>query len=488
MLKYRFINLYYSLRYLERRKLWLLICLLSLSVGICVYWIYLSSLSTLDRIHRRGELIVVTRNSPTTYYTGPEGPTGFEYDLAKAFAEQLGVQLKIVVPNSFSNIIPMIEHRDADIAAAGLTITEKRQQVVSFSQPYQEVFQQIVYHRQSTPPRKVEDLIGKEIAIVANSSHAERLRYLKQEYPELTWTEYDDVESEELLYRVWRKELDFTVADSNELEVARRTYPDLEAGFNITQAQRLAWAMHKGSDDSLLKAVEDFFTHIRNNGILTQLQERHYGHVGRFNYVGTRIFMSHIAKRLPTYQLWFQQAAQQHDLDWRLLAAMGYQESQWDPLAVSPTGVRGLMMLTQATAGQLDIQNRLDPRQSIFGGAFYLSDLKSRLPKDIEDPDRIWMALAAYNVGIGHVMDARIITRKTKGDPNKWVDLKDSLPLLSHSKWYQQLKYGYARGREPVQYVQNIRRYYDILVWITEKDKSQAPSQTDVFSILPEPL
>src|SRR5690606_3661040 len=199
---------------------------------------------------------------------------------------------------------------------------------------------------------------------------------------------------------------------------------------------------------------------IRHNGVLAQIIERHYGHTDRFDYVGTRIFMRHIEERLPAYRATFEEAGTLSGTDWRLLAAMGYQESHWDPDAVSPTGVRGIMMLTRNTARHVGIDDRLDPEKSILGGANYFSMVKEKVPERITEPDRTWFALAAYNVGFGHLEDARILTQGQGGNPDRWMDVRERLPLLSQKKWYRQTKYGYARGHEPVIYVENIRSYY----------------------------
>jgi len=146
------------------------------------------------------------------------------------------------------------------------------------------------------------------------------------------------------------------------------------------------------------------------------------------------------------------------------LAAIGYQESHWKARARSRTGVRGLMMLTRTTAKEMGVKNRLNAEQSIKGGSAYFAKLKKRF-EHINEPDRTWIALAAYNVGAGHVRDAQKITEKQGGDPERWMDLKERLPLLAQKKYYKKTQFGFARGYEPVEYVQNIRRFYDLLVW-----------------------
>lgn len=324
--------------------------------------------------------------------------------------------------------------------------------------------------------------------MIAGSSHVERLEELKKQHPDLTWNEHDDMESEQLLQLVEDKIIDYTIADSNELALNQRFLLELRSAFDISDPQQLAWAFPLTEDTSLYDKAMVFFWQILNNGELTQLIERHYGHVTKFDYVGNRIYLRHITTRLTKYQDFFQKAAEQYSLDWELLAAVGYQESHWNPRAISPTGVRGIMMLTQQTAGHLGIKNRLDPRSSIFGGAKYLSQIRSRLADEIKEPDRTWFALAAYNVGYYHLEDARIIARESGKDPNQWVDIKSTLPLLSRKKWYKKTRFGYARGWEPVRYVENIRRYHDLLNWHLNKNKENNDTDNDVFSILPPVL
>jgi membrane-bound lytic murein transglycosylase F len=251
--------------------------------------------------------------------------------------------------------------------------------------------------------------------------------------------------------------------------------------------------MAHAEDASLYQAMETFFDRIREDGTLTQLIERHYGHIGRLNFVELRTFVRHLDNRLPKYRAFFEEAAEIIDTDWRLLAAIGYQESHWNPKAKSPTGVRGIMMLTLATAKQMKIKSRLDPKQSIIGGAKYLRFIKRKLPDRIPEPDRLWLTLAGYNVGFGHIEDARILTKQLGDDPDKWAEVKKHLPKLSLKKWYKQLKRGYARGKEPVNYVDNIRAYYELLKWqLRQREAKNSPKEEKnphhALSITPEAL
>ena len=440
--------------------------------------------TVLQEIRSRGELRVVTRNAATSYYEGPLGPGGLEYELTSRFAERLGVRLNILVPDNFTEILAMVVRGDADLAAAGLTITEERRKWVRFGPAYQKIAPQLVYRVGTRTPKNLGDLNGT-LEVVAGSSHEEKLRELKAEYPDLSWVSNDELSSEELLALVWEQVIDYTIADSNEVAIVRRFYPELRVAFDISGKEPLAWAFPLAGDASLYEEAQKFFGELRDSGELEQLLERYYGHVQDFDYVGTRRYMAHIEQRLPQYLELFQRAAAETGVDWRLLAAIGYQESHWNPKAVSPTGVRGLMMLTLDTMRYLGLSDRRDPEQSIMGGARYFAIIRNGLPEQIREPDRTWMALAAYNVGIGHLQDARKLAEKIGGNPNRWADVKKALPLLSQEKWYKQTRYGYARGREPVRYVENIRSYYDILVWYTEKDQPEEPPPPPVPDMLP---
>lgn len=429
----------------------------------------------LERVQKKGTLVVVTRNAATTYYEGSRGFTGLEYDLVSGFAREQGLKLEIVVATNVSDVLRMLSEGRADLAAAGLTITPAREQWARFTPPYQKITQQLVYRTGKRRPRSLDKLDGT-LMITANSSHLEQLQVLKADHPALSWKENQELESEDLLTQVWEKEIDYTVADSNEVAMYRRFFPELRIAFDISEPQQLAWAFAKSTDDSLYWAACDYFKGLKEDGRLALLKERYYGHLDDFDYVGTRTYIRHIRNRLPKYRATFEDAAKEFGIDWRLLAAAAYQESHWNPDAVSPTGVRGIMMLTEATASYLGVSERTDPEQSIRGGAQYVNILLKKIPKRIKDPDRSWLALASYNVGFGHLEDARVITQRQGGNPDSWKDVKERLPLLSKRKWHRKTRHGYARGGETLRYVENIRSYYDILVWLTDRQRPDLPA------------
>lgn len=426
--------------------------------------------STLDQVLELGELRVVTRESETAFFVGPDGPAGPEFDLVQGFADELGVRLVIDTVDSVSEVMPYLANGKAHMAAAGLSITESRRAVLDFGHPYNTVDMHLIYQLGTGKPRAVDELVGRSIEVVAGSSHSDMMQSLAAVYPDLTWTENTEDEVADLLKKVALGEIDFTIADSTEYGIQRHFYPDLRVALDLKIADPIAWAFNKENDDSLLARADDYIIKSDRSGFLAQVKDRYFGYTDRFDYVGTRAFIRHFETRLPRYREIFEEAGEAWGLDWQLLAALGYQESHWRSHAVSPTGVRGIMMLTEATADYLDVEDRMDPASSIFGGAQFLARQLERIPDSVDEPDRTWFAMAAYNVGYNHIKDARQIVEWQGGDPDKWVDLSEALPLLAQHKWYSRVPFGYARGWEPVLYVNNIRAYYNIIGWLAENE------------------
>jgi len=425
--------------------------------------------STLERVQAEGVLRVITRNSPATYFQDRNGETGFEYELVKRFADDLGVKLQIETADNLNELFTSLNRPNGPVlAAAGLVESDGRRKHAQFSLPYLEVTPQVIYRNGQQRPTRPDDLLGKRILVLKGSSHAEQLAELKLQLPELTYEESAAVEVVDLLRMVDEGQIDLTLVDSNELAMNQVYFPNVRVAFDLGDAQNLAWATAPGEDRSLLNEINAFLERAQQNGSLQRLKGRYYGHVDVLGYVGAYTFAKHLQQRLPRYEKHFREAAQANQVDWRLLAAMGYQESLWQPTATSKTGVRGLMMLTLRTAQAMGVSDRLNPKQSIEGGAKYIVHVKNQLPESIQEPDRTWFALAAYNIGGGHLEDARKLTEAEGLDPNKWLDVQKILPRLSQKQWYSKTRYGYARGGEPVHFVRNIRRYYDILTWVTQ--------------------
>ena len=251
--------------------------------------------------------------------------------------------------------------------------------------------------------------------------------------------------------------------ESTRYTLARRFFPQLEVAVNVGKPVDYAWLVSTIDKRLILETAGPFFERIRKDGTLKRLVDRYYGHALRFSAIDAGALLEQIVTQLPKLRPHFEEGERVSGVDWRLIAAIGYQESHWNALATSPTGVRGLMMLTDETADRLQIKDRLNARDSILGGARYLALLKEALPPRIGEPDRTFLALAAYNIGLGHLEDARVLAQKANLDPDKWQDVRMVLGKLADPDSFQALKHGYARGFEALQLVDNIRNYYDIL-------------------------
>ncbi len=430
-----------------------------------------------EKIQSDGELVVVTRNSPTTYYLDKNGPTGFEYALTRLLAEEMGVALKIETASNLNDLFAQLKDQKADIAAAGLTLTEGRAARYPHTIAYNQLTPQVIYVAGTFRPRSVSDLTTMNIAVVAKSSHADTLYTLQQnQAPELRWQEIDEADTMHLLELLKLGQADIAIVDSNEFAVQQSLYPRQKVAFDLHEEQDMVWYLAPEIDNTRLTIfINAYLERLKNNGTMARLREQHFGHTDGVSRISAHVFTQNMRQTLPLYRRLIRQVAKEYQMDWHLLAAIAYQESRWDPNATSPTGVRGMMMLTKPTARELGVENRLDVTQSLRGGARYLKDLKRRLPKRLQEPDRTWMALAAYNIGLGHLEDARVITQRQGGNPDLWQDVMQRLPLLQDSKYYEKTRYGYARGKEAVTLVQNIRHYYNILAWQDIPDNQPIP-------------
>ena len=420
-------------------------------------------------VNKEKVITFVTINSPNTYFVdGNNEFAGLEYDLAKLFVQELddGTQLKFIVEKHIDQVLPNLINGKADIAAADITVTETRKTRIDFSKPYQDVQQQVVYNKAyiKKPPKNLKELIGKNISVPAGTSFAERLNKLHQLEPNLFWEERRDVDSEKIIHEVANGEVDYTIADSHLVAILQNYYPNLGVAFSIGEPEKIAWGISKQADPMLQEKANAFFTKIKNNGTLRNLIDRYHGNAKRLNPLDIKTFLIRSNTLLPKYKHLFKQAQEITGIDWRLLAAISYQESHWDTFNTSPTNVRGLMMLTEATADQMGVTDRLDPKQSIPAGAKYINLLVETIPDRVPEPDRIYMALASYNIGYAHVEDARVLAQRHGLNPDSWADIKKTLVMLNNPEYYSTVKYGYASGGAPVIFVESIRSYHNILL------------------------
>ncbi|PLV55314.1 membrane-bound lytic murein transglycosylase MltF [Erwinia sp. E602] len=439
----------------------LITVLLALALWPAIPW-YGGATDRIGQIKSRGVLRVSTINSPLTWYTVNKSPAGMDYELAKRFADYLGVKLEVTVRPNLSDLFDDLEDDKADVLAAGLIYNHDRLTRFQTGPSYYSVSQQLVYRMGAARPKNPGDLKGRLVA-ASGSAYLSTLRDMKSnQYPDLDWAIATDRTPQQLLEAVADGKLDYTVADSVTIALMQRIHPQLAVAFDITDEEPVTWYVQDEKDDSLNAAMLDFFNMMGEEGSMARLDEKYLGHVGTFDYVDTRTFLRAIDGTLPDIKPLFEKYAQ--NIDWKLLAAIAYQESHWNPQATSPTGVRGMMMLTRNTADSVSVKDRTDPEQSIRGGSVYLQRLMEKVPDSIPEDERIWFALAAYNMGFAHMLDARKLTDKQNGNPDSWADVKLRLPMLSQKRYYSQTAYGFARGHEAYAYVENIRKYQLSLV------------------------
>ena len=265
-------------------------------------------------------------------------------------------------------------------------------------------------------------------------------------------------------------EIMFLFMTSDEFKILSKYYRDIKIVHRHSVNEAEYWVVPSNIGSDLQIKISDFFDFMIDSNRLAIIYKNFFGQQ-QHTFVGSKIFIRDLLEIFPTYEFFFKEASKLFNFDWKLIASIGYQESRWKKDAVSYTGVKGIMMLTKDTAKEVGVEDRKDPRNSIFGGAKYLRSIYDRIDYDLDDNEKKWFAIAAYNIGLGHVEDAIMLATKDNVDIRKWADIEPYILMLSQSEYYRQTRYGYARGWETVKYVKNIKQYYDIIVFLDSQDK-----------------
>jgi membrane-bound lytic murein transglycosylase F len=411
---------------------------------------------------RSGELVVILPPADSL-------DQQFNQNLVELFAAELGVKLKQIelYPHQVAEVL---KNRQAHFSAIGMRANEEDEQQ-KFGAPYQVVSEYVVCGGRQ--PQTKEELSMREIVVVSDSAQEAALRAAQVNDDALKWEVVEKSKVADLLENVATKVVDCTVANEEQFAYMKNFHPDLDAAFEIAEASELAWSFAPDVDVELYAKMEAFFARIEEDGTLDRLIERYYGHNDRLIPADAAAFLSKATSVLPHYRSLFEEAAVLTGIEWQLLAAMAYRESHWNPLATSYTKVRGMMMLTEDTADRMKVSNRLDARESIMAGARYLQLLKDQLPLRIEEPERTWLALAAYNQGMGHLEDARILAQRYGLDPDAWSDVQKGMVKLRNPAIAKTVKHGYARGGEAVVFVETVRLYQDMLKRLSRDEYKQ---------------
>ncbi|CAG0992041.1 membrane-bound lytic murein transglycosylase F [Burkholderiales bacterium] len=418
-------------------------------------------------------LVVAVRFGPATWFPGPDGTAqGLDHDLIERFAREQKLPLTVVSVTDAATLIERVAAGDAHVGIGGLYRPQNVRPVpekgrthapLLWTIGYETAEAVLVHSREGFRPRGWKDLAGAAVAYVEASGIEDTFAPVRREHPEIRWQPMRLASADALLALVDEGKVDYAVVSSIDSAVGRNIYLDVVTAFPLGPRRELAWAV-SGSFPAIAHELDAFLARVKRDGTLARLTEHYFAPRGEVARLDAGVFMERVDEVLPGWKPLFVAAQESTGIEWRLLAAVAYQESKWNPDATSETGVRGFMQLTEETARHLGVADRLDPRQSILAAARYLRDLKDRLPRRIAEPDRTWFALAAFNIGLGHLEDARVQAQRDRLDPDRWRDVRRTLPLLALPDYYEKAKLGYARGGMPVAFVDRVRAYYDILL------------------------
>ncbi len=430
------------------------LCLAATLLSTCSLLAGSRSPNLLEQIKLQGTLEFLSSNGPATVYEGAEDAAGFEYELIKRFCLRLGVRPIITVRPDTAAILQELQHRPQAIAAGEIVVTAQLATQADFGPAYSNAGTLVISHKGSAPIGSLLGLVGRKILVKAGSPQADFLQAQQKDTPSLQWQALD-LDMQDLQERVHTGRADVALIDRASFESYKALYTQAQVDYEIEPHNPIAWGFAKQPDHSLRDAAREFFDELLSNGELARLRDSFTDDPIEPD-ADVAAFNRDAEQRLPRWEAMLKQVAAETDLDWRTLAAIGYQESHWDAQATSETGVRGFMMLTNAAAKAMDVSNRLDAKQSIQGGAKLLRFLLDRLPTEMPAEDKLPLALVAYNLGSGHLDDARELARKMGKNTNSWADVKTILPLLSKPSVYRNLRHGYARGRGAVAYADTI--------------------------------
>lgn len=436
--------------------------------------------TALQQVHDRGELVISGISGPTTFYQTSNGARGLQYELARLFADELHVKLVLRDAGSTDGVLKDIRHDEADVAVTGLATDDPRLERLRTAQPYMAVSEQLIQRLDRPLPDKFDSIGNARIGVIAGSSEDRQLKTLIRWRPDLHVIEFDNADPMALMERLDNGDLDYVAINSSEFDARRALFPNLGVSLNLQENSELAWAFLKTRDQSLFNAAQSFMARKQADGTLGRLVA-FYSQGDTFDPYSVRSFQRDIALRLPRYQHFFQNNARLQGMDWRLLAAIAYQESHWQPDAVSPTGVQGMMMLTAGTAATLGVTDRNNVRDSIKGGATYYRQILKSLPPTVQEPDRTWMALAAYNMGPAYIDHAREHAFRAGDNGNKWLAVSRHLRLMEEDARHhgRNIPVGQALA-----YVQQVRRYYDTLLLATAGNADQRVAMVGAGSAL----
>ena len=439
----------------------------------------------LEQIKEAGVLRIITTYSPTGYFLYKGETMGFEYELFNRLADHFGLRIEVVLAKDVDSVIPMLNRGDGDIIALGYTITGKRKDVVSFTDPYLITHQSLVQRKPKNWRKMtadnikkhlitdIVDLINDTVSVRKKSSYYDRLKELSRELGDTVYIDIlpGEMVDEEIIKLVSEGEIKYTFIDNNKAAIHKSYFPNIDISTPVSLSQRIAWAVRKNSPE-LLDTINAGLKIIKRKPDYNVIYKKYFQNRRGFNKRLDSEYYTGSTGKISKYDNLVKKYAENMGWDWRLIKSMVYQESKFQTKNESWAGAEGLMQLMPATAKELGVVDPNDPAQNIKAGTKYLNRMYGYWDNIPDSIQRIKFAMASYNCGYGHVKDAQKLAKKYKKDSLNWDDGVDQFVLnLSKPKYYNDpvVKYGYARGSEPYNYVLDIfERYKNYKIFAKE--------------------
>lgn len=435
---------------------------------VCFLISPITQYSQMDLIKMRGELRYGTRASLLSYFIVGEEIVGYEYQLLKAFCNENGLTLKTEVYPNNGEMFKDLQSGKIDVAGGHLSATKSRAKLFAFSAPISETATSLVTHynyRKQTDIKDFEDTKGQ---LIANSSYEELLQ--KLDFQPQNIETIENISLFDLVRKINKQEIDFTFADSEIIDIYQYFIPGLYQPIQLSEKEDVVFILNRVRVDTLKAGLDQSILQANENGLLEKFKSDVMIHIPNIDIADTVTFFDKLQTTWPKVKDLIDSVATENDFDTALLAAISYQESHWNPDAVSISGVKGLMMLTESTAEEMNVSDRTDAKESLTGGIKYFRYMRDKIPDRITEPDKTLFALAAYNIGYGHLEDARILTQKAGKDPDQWKEVEPFLEKLNNPMLEHELNYGNANGKTAVLYVNNIMTYKQLMTWKLQKD------------------
>ncbi|WP_415064139.1 membrane-bound lytic murein transglycosylase MltF [Bdellovibrio sp.] len=423
-----------------------------------IYW---DEQASLAKVQSKGEIVVLTTQSPLIYSQPKKGEAfGIDHDLLQSFSAHYHLKIRYVVLPDEDSVLRALSNGDGDVAAARLR-TPRKNTGFLISPAYEETYLSL-YCDKKAQVQNIKDLNGKKISLLNKDNYLGLSQRLNQLSPQIQVEILENTKTQDLIASVAQKKNDCVIAENFSGDFYSRYHTQIEKVTTLTEPYSLSWLLNPDSQDLLLLMQSWYQQASRQDEIMRAL-DRYKTYLAQLDKRDISRFFKKIRTTLPTYKQAFKEAAEEHGLPWQLVASVAYQESHWNPDARSFTGVRGLMQLTTDTADHVGIEDRTDPLQSIWGGSKYLRYLLDKTPTHLNPKDRLALALAAYNIGYAHLRDAQKLAERMGRNPHSWRHLREVLPLLANPDYAAELEYGPARGYETVDFVERVKSFYNLM-------------------------